>query len=217
MSTKHIKVPFLTKSVDEGRVVGYGSVFGNVDLVGDIIERGAFSRWAERHKKAMASGDAFGIPMLWQHDAGEVIGAWDEFHEDDYGLMLSGNLVLETQRGREAHALLKHRAIQGLSIGFSIPEGGEHYDRKRDANVITDVNLFEVSVVTFPANPSANVLDVKRSPRELEKLLRDVGFSRKEAKALIAEGWQGLERRDAEANTDALSELLQAIKQATTT
>lgn len=212
MKTKHLKIPFAVKSADEsGRVTGYGSVFGNVDLVGDIIERGAFAEWAARQKQTLAEGGN-GLPMLWQHNAGEVIGTWDEFTEDDHGLKLSGGLVLETQRGREAHALLKHKAIGGLSIGFSIPEGGEYYDRDRKANVITNVNLFEVSLVTFPANPAAGVLDVKSSPRHVEKLLRDVGFSRNEAKAFIAEGWKGV-RRDAD--PDELSDLLNIIKQAT--
>lgn len=109
--------------------------------------------------------------------------------EDQKGLAVVGQLAMDTTRGREAHALLKMRAINGLSIGFYSKEW--KYDTENDVRTLTEVDLWETSLVTFPANSAARVTAVKsietlESLREVEMMLRDRGFTKTEAVALVA-------------------------------
>lgn len=135
---------------DAGTFVGYGSVFGNRDLGGDVVESGAFKRSLKEN----------GIPaLLWQLDTRNPIGIYKEVTEDRSGLKVRGELNLETTQGREAHALLKQGALGGLSIGYSIKES--HYDRKTNTHHLQDLDLFEISLVTMPMNPQATVSGVK--------------------------------------------------------
>lgn len=177
---------------------GYGSVYGVIDAYGDIVERGAF---AESLRKSHESGV---MPaMLWQHNAASPIGVWTEMREDEYGLHVVGQLA-DTMLGNEAYTLMKMGALSGLSIGYSVVR--EEYDRTRDARLLKQINLWEVSPVTFPANGDARVEAVKAtdsSYRGLERILRDVGFSRSESKLIASRGLGAL--REAEA-TDKLSE-----------
>lgn len=170
---------------------GYGSVFGVIDSYGDSVLPGAF---AATIRKAEESGR---MPaMLWQHDPSQVIGVWRSMREDAHGLHVVGELA-DTQLGREAYALLKMGALSGLSIGYSV--SGERYDRERDVRELTGIDLWETSLVTFPANADARVAavkDAKRgSYRGLERILREAGFSRSEAKAIASAGMRSL--RDA--------------------
>lgn len=173
------------KSTDDtGAVEGYGSVFGVRDDYGDIIMAGAFEASLAAHKAAGT------LPaMLWQHDATEPIGVWNEIVEDAKGLRIKGQLALETVRGREAHALLKIGALNGLSIGFEAIEWS--YDG--ELRILAVVDLWEISLVTFPANRQARVTNVKaadaagiKTIRQAEQALRDAGVSADTAKALIA-------------------------------
>jgi HK97 family phage prohead protease len=130
--------------------------------------------------------------MLWQHDAEEPIGIWTEMSEDKNGLKIKGQLSLETTRGKEAHALVKMGALNGLSIGF-VSKAWE-YDKEKETRTLTEIDLWEVSVVTFPANSKARVTSVKRADvaeistiRQAEKALRDAGFSDDAAKAFVAQ------------------------------
>lgn len=206
LQSKRLNFQFEIKAVSEtGAFEGYGSVFGVKDSYREIVEPGAFKESLAKHK---AKGT---MPaLLWQHNPGEPIGVWTEMAEDETGLLCKGQLVLETQRGAEAHALLKAKALSGLSIGF-VPVT-ETYDK--DANVVrlNAVDLWECSVVTFPANQAAQITVVKSSTlpntiREFEAMLRDVaGFGAKDAKALASGGWKALGRRDGEGpetDTDA--------------
>jgi len=169
-----------------------------IDAYGDIVERGAF---AESLRKSHESGV---MPaMLWQHNAASPIGIWTEMREDEYGLHVVGQLA-DTTLGNEAYTLMKMGALSGLSIGYSVVR--EEYDRQRDARLLKQINLWEVSPVTFPANGDARVEAVKAtdsSYRGLERILRDVGFSRSESKLIASRGLGAL--REAEA-TDTLSE-----------
>ena len=173
------------KSVsDDGIIEGYGSVFGVRDSYSDIVAPGAFKASLAEHKAAGT------MPaMLWQHDASAPIGVWTSMVEDQKGLAVVGQLAMDTTRGREAHALLKMRAINGLSIGFYSKEW--KYDTENDVRTLTEVDLWETSLVTFPANSAARVTAVKsietlESLREVEMMLRDRGFSKTEAVALVA-------------------------------
>lgn len=175
------------KASDNGIVEGYGSVFNVKDNYSDIIAKGAFLDSLASHK---ANGT---MPaMLWQHDASQPIGVWTEMSEDENGLRIKGKLAMETVKGREAHELLKMGALTGLSIGFMTKKWD--YDQQSEVRTLTDVDLWEVSLVTFPANEKARVTSVKASDidaittiREAETTLRDAGFSSKAAKAFIAE------------------------------
>ena len=208
LRTKRLNRPFEIKSVsDEGTFSGYGSVFGVVDSYRDVVIKGAFARTLDAWK---AKG---GMPaLLWQHRWDEPIGVWSKMVEDDHGLYVEGQLALKTQRGAEAHELLKLKAIRGLSIGFNIGADGFEYDKTTDAYLLKQVDLWETSLVTFPANEEATVEEVKTAinggPKEIERLLRDAGFSRTQAKALLADGLRGL--RDAEPGIAEVRALMQA-------
>lgn len=147
----------LSEVSDAGRFSGYASVFGNVDSYGDIVERGAFARTID------AKGGRF--PILWQHNAEEPIGVSVAMGEDPHGLAVDGELNLETRRGREAHALLKQGALEGLSIGYETVNAERDGKHRR----LTEVKLWEFSVVTFPANQLATVTAVKAAA-QLEAL-----------------------------------------------
>lgn len=166
---------------------GYGSVFGVVDSYQDVVLPGAFAATLE---KATATGR---MPaMLWQHDPSQVIGVWRVMVEDSRGLYVMGELA-DTQLGREAYALLKLGALSGLSIGYSVT--GDRYDRERDVRELTGIELWETSLVTFPANGESRVQAVKEAPttyRGLERILREAGFSRSEAKAIASGGMRAL-------------------------
>ena len=172
---------------------GYGSVFGVVDSYGDVVMPGAF---ADTIRKAEGSGR---MPaMLWQHDPSQVVGVWRTMREDARGLHVVGELA-DTQLGREAYALLKMGALSGLSIGYSV--SSERYDRERDVRELVGIELWETSLVTFPANTDARVAAVKDarsgSYRGLERILREAGFSRSEAKAVATAGMRALREASA--------------------
>jgi hypothetical protein len=122
-------------------------LFGVADQLGDLVERGAFARSLAALKAAGRS-----VKLLWQHDPAEPMGVWDMVREDDVGLKVRGRLLIETRRGREALALLRAGAMDGLSIGYRAVrtvrgEGG--------GRVLTEIDLWEVSLVTFPMLPDA--------------------------------------------------------------
>lgn len=170
---------------DDGSIEGYGSVFGVLDNWADVIEQGAFADSLAAHKAAGT------MPaMLWQHDADHPIGVWTEMVEDARGLRVKGQLALDTVKGQEARALLKMGAINGLSIGFISKQWS--YDVDTDVRSLTEVDLWEVSLVTFPANEKARVTNVKSSPddvhtrKDAEGILRQAGFSKSDATALVS-------------------------------
>lgn len=150
---------------EDGTVEGYGSVFGVRDNYDDVIAKGAFIQSLKDHKAAGT------MPaMLWQHDADKPIGVWTEMVEDEKGLRIKGQLAMETVKGKEAHALLKMGALNGLSIGFMSKEWA--YDRETEVRTLTAIDLWEVSLVTFPANEKARVTNVKASPDDVAKAIK---------------------------------------------
>jgi HK97 family phage prohead protease len=185
MERRNVDCRFEVRAVSEnGEIEGYGSAFHVLDSYSDVIVPGAFKGTLESHKSAGT------MPaMLWQHDMREPIGVWKAMDEDDKGLAVRGQLAMDTVRGREAHSLLKMGALNGLSIGFWSKQWT--YDTDKDVRTLTQVDLVELSVVTMPANPAARVTAVRsieaiESVREVEMMLRDRGFSKREAVALIA-------------------------------
>lgn len=187
MSDLHtLNVPFELKEVQEdGTFKGYGAIFGNVDLGRDRIHKGAFAETLKLVKEGKRK-----IKMLWQHDRHQPIGVYPVLKEDDAGLYLEGKLVLEVQRAKEAHALMKADALGGLSIGFRT----KRYDIDTDERVrnLYELDLHEVSPVTFPMNEEATITAVK-SVRDFEEwLTRDAGFTRSEARTIINKGYKAL-------------------------
>ncbi|MCK6444565.1 phage major capsid protein [Elstera cyanobacteriorum] len=149
----------------EGRVEGYGTVFEVPDLEGDIITPGAFAASLDRHRQAGTAPR-----LLWQHDPTQPIGRWVEVREDARGLRLTGQLALETQAGREAYALLKQGALDGLSLGFLIRRAESAGPGQRR---ILEADLLECSPVTFPCHPEARVLTVKTLPSHKEQIMTE--------------------------------------------
>ena len=139
----------------DGSFEGYASVFGKVDLRRDLVEPGAFRASLERRGTA-------GIRMLFQHDPAEPIGTWTEVREDARGLRVKGRLSLAVARGREVHALMRQGGLDGLSIGFRTVRA--RTDAKSGVRRISEVDLWEISIVTFPMLPEARVAAVKAAP-----------------------------------------------------
>lgn len=188
---------------EDGTVEGYGSVFGVRDNYDDVISKGAFVQSLKDHKAAGT------MPaMLWQHDADKPIGIWTEMVEDEKGLRIKGQLAMETVKGKEAHALLKMGALNGLSIGFMAKEWA--YERDTEVRTLTAIDLWEVSLVTFPANEKARVTNVKsaeelQAPKDAEKALRDAGFSKSDATAFVSRVMRMGEARSDSANSTVVA------------
>ena len=188
MELRYIERPFEIKAVEEdGIFEGRGSVFGNVDSYTEIVAPGAFTdtlaAWKAQNRLP---------PVLWQHRSGEPIGPHLEMEERADGLYCKGQLLVnDVQRAKEARALMKAKAVNGLSIGFVTRE--DAYDRVTGIRTLKKVDLWEVSVVTFPANPAAQISSVKsaidgiQTFAEAESFLREVGrLSKADATGFIA-------------------------------
>lgn len=193
---------------DDGVIEGYGSVFGVKDNYDDVIAKGAFMDSLKAHKAAGT------MPaMLWQHDSDKPIGVWTEMVEDEKGLRIKGQLAMETVKGKEAHALLKMGALNGLSIGFMSKQWA--YDRDTEVRTLTEIDLWEVSLVTFPANEKARVTNVKSSPddvntpKDAERILREAGISKADATALVSRVMRMGEER-----SDSVDSTAKALKSA---
>lgn len=208
---KHLDKGFELKEVTAtGAFCGYGSVFDVVDGGDDVVAPGAFKASLDEYaaKNRLPA-------LLWQHDRGQPIGAYQSMKEDSVGLYLEGKLALKTQKGAEALELMQMGAISGLSIGFMSRD--DAYDQKTGVRTIKQADLWEVSLVTFPMNDAARVTSVKAAIDEItdfksaERYLRDAGgFSRSEALALVARV-KSLTLRDAVAEDETKS-ILQALR-----
>ncbi len=212
MKTSTFDCPIEIKDFDEkkGTFSGHLAVFGNLDSFRDIIQQGAFTRTLNELK---SSGRK--LPMLWQHDRHEPIGMFPKAVEDDKGLFVEGKLAINTQRGSEARELLAMGAISGMSIGFNTKSFV--MDNENEIRTLTDIDLWEGSIVTFPANDAARIDVVKelRSIRDLERHLRESGLPRSVATSIALRGYDGLGLRESAddqeivAGLNRLSDLLQ--------
>lgn len=212
---KHFDVPFEIKQItDAGEFEGYASVFDVVDLHNERVARGAFEEslkeWRAKNRLP---------PMLWQHNMDEPIGFFTEMAEDEDGLRVKGQLLIDdVAKAREARALMQHRVLGGLSIGFMAIR--DSWDQRTEVRTLEQIKLMEVSAVTFPANEAAIIesvrslsdarmkaADVHRvirhlealidedrsdltvpSQKECERALREAGASRSVAKGIVAHG-----------------------------
>ncbi|HEX2555855.1 MAG TPA: HK97 family phage prohead protease [Microvirga sp.] len=171
---KLLAEPLQTVEAD-GVFEGYASLFGVADLGRDVVMPGAFAQTLRRRGAA-------GIRMLWQHDPAEPIGRWLALAEDARGLRVRGRLNLAVERAREVHALLREGAVDGLSIGFRVLRARP--DRAAGLRRLEALDLWEVSVVTFPMLPGARVGAVKREEPAAPALAL-AGLIRREAGRLF--------------------------------
>ena len=141
----------------DGAVEGYASLFGAVDQARDMVMPGAFTQ-------TLQSRGLRRIPMLFQHDPSEPVGIWLELREDWRGLWARGRLIPEVARGRELMALVGEGAIDGLSIGYRTVRG--RIDPKTRIRRLYQVDLWEVSIVTFPLLAGARVHAVKKNVQQ---------------------------------------------------
>ena len=161
----------------EGQVIeGYASYFGKPDKGGDIVMPGAYARSLAALERAGRR-----VKMLWQHDPAEPIGIWDEVREDDKGLYVKGRLLGDVARAREAAALIGAGAIDGLSIGYRTLKAEKDGKGHR---LLTELELWEVSLVTFPMLPEARVGSKGSSPDEAA--LRELAGIFEEARRMLA-------------------------------
>lgn len=206
---------------EEGSFAGYGAIFNNVDLDGDRIAPGAFTKSLARIGKSGAMP-----PILWGHNPGDVIGVTTAMSEDALGLKMSAMLVLEVGRAREGHALLKAGAIRGLSIGYVTVKAG----KDGNVRVLEELDLWEVSLTPFPANPKAMVQAVKTatpitdfarrlrdgeppSIKEFEDILREAGVPKVLAQQIASVGYAKAIRSESEgkASEQAIRDLRDAV------
>jgi HK97 family phage prohead protease len=139
---------------DDGTFTGYASLFGVTDLGGDSVQPGAFTKSLKRKPAAK-------VKMLRGHDTSDPIGVWTSIVEDARGLKATGQLILTTVKGRETYELLKVGALDGLSIGYRTKS--ETFDRIKKVRMLNELELHEISIVTFPMLPTATIARVKSS------------------------------------------------------
>lgn len=210
-------VPMEVKSVDDaGQFSGYASIFGNVDEGYDVVEKGAFKKFAKTRDGK--------IRVLFQHDAygrtqsaGLPIGK-ATVEQDEKGLAFDGQLVMDDPFVQRVHTHLKAKTLDGMSIGFDILPGGAEFT-EGGVRKLKALHLWEISVVTFGMNPKARVEAVKRAGqittiREYEDFLREeAGFSNAQAKLLAAGGYKALQSaRDESGEVKAAQQLTELVE-----
>lgn len=160
--------PARLEHLGRGEFEGYASLFGVADGAGDVVAPGAFAASLRRRP-------AGAVRMLYQHFAHEPLGVWDEIKEDRRGLYVRGRLVLDVVRAREVRALIESGALDGLSIGFRTVRARS--DREAGLRTLLEIDLWEISVVTFPllggggvtamGEKRALIDDIRRATRKL--------------------------------------------------
>ncbi|WP_151742891.1 MULTISPECIES: HK97 family phage prohead protease [unclassified Acinetobacter] len=178
---------------EDGFFSGYGAVFGNIDWYNDVILPGAFTaslaKWRAKNKMP---------PVLWNHNDSEPIGIYTNIYEDDKGLFVEGQLLInDVPRAKSTHALLKAGAIDGLSIGYSTKKANQQGNGVRE---LIEVDIGEISIVTQPANDRSLITSVKSkldegelpTLPEFEKFLRESGFSKSQSVVIASKGLRTL-------------------------
>jgi uncharacterized protein len=163
----------------DGTVEGYASLFGEIDQARDMVMRGAFAQ-------TLATRNIRRVPMLFQHDPTEPVGVWLELREDHRGLFARGRLIPEVARGRELLSLLRAGAVDGLSIGFRTSKA--RIDPRTRIRRLLAVDLWEISIVTFPLLAGARVRAVKQATSKA-KLSHARTRAEREWGAVAREAW----------------------------
>lgn len=187
---------FKFAGMQDGQFTAYASVFNGVDAYKDTILPGAFADTIKDRKQP--------VRMFWQHDPGIVIGKWLDIREDDKGLLVVGEFTPHNTNSENAYASMKHGAIDSLSIGYSVSQGG-FKNKPKDCDCsdtdwclhqpgrdISKIELIEISPVSLPADSHASVSAVKMegitSLKDAELMLRDSAqFTRKMATSFVSQ------------------------------
>lgn len=213
-----VKLDF--KVSEEGVFTGYGSTFGNVDDGNDVMLPGAFL-------SSLKKRGPMGVKMLWMHCPDDPIGVWETIEEDKNGLKVQGRLLLSIQKAREIYDLMKAGIVDSLSVGFRTVKAT--YDTAMSARKLQEVDLWEISPVTFAMNSQAKIQMVKGglelpTRKEMETLLRNEGgFSIADARKAAAvlrkslrngeeEPAKTLRNEDVRAVSSALENLMRSIR-----
>lgn len=156
---------FLVKAVDDakGIIQAYASKFDNIDEYKDVVLSGAYKRTLTNQRKA---NRPYLYTYLYQHEPSLIVGGIKEAEEDRLGLLYQAQCNLDTQLGRETYSNAKMGVLYQSSIGYDIPDGGAEY--KEGIRYLKEIRLWEISLVTFAANPEATVVGVKSSQRPYE-------------------------------------------------
>jgi uncharacterized protein len=190
VNVEYITVPLEVKSLESGQFEGYGSTFGNVDLGGDVVMKGAFRKSLQQYK---TEGQ---LPqMFWMHKPDQIPGKWLDMSEDSKGLKVKGEL-LPTSIGNDVKILMGAKAVRALSIGFSL-DTQDAYEFRDGVRLLHEINLWEVSPVSMPMNPKAKISAVKALlhkqgigladfKRQLEEWFREKGLSKSQSIALAS-------------------------------
>jgi uncharacterized protein len=212
MEMLHKSFALSVKATDDAArtIQGYAATYGNVDLGGDMIVAGAFT---DSLKVRMPK-------MLSQHDTCVLPGIWTKATDDSNGLLLDG-LFANTPTGNEHYELTKMGALDRLSIGYTVVDAEYATVDGQSVRILKTLDLWEVSIVTFPMNEQARITNVKNAhdnERDFEKFLREAGYSRDAAKIITARGFKALSgQREAEAEeVRQLAHLLNQFQPLTT-
>jgi HK97 family phage prohead protease len=197
--------------VETGVIEGLASLYLNEpDSYGDLIAKGAYQKTLAQHAQEGT------LPvMLWAHDIREPIGRWTEMKETDKGLFVRGQLNLETDAGKRAHAHVKAGDVRGLSIGYSIYPDGYTYNTD-GTRTLKAIDLKEISIVSIAAQRQAAITAVKSfsSRAELESILRD-HLPGRAVKKLLSGGWSALSDDEGEQPNPDIEELAKRVQRAT--
>ncbi|KJV69369.1 HK97 family phage prohead protease [Candidatus Neoehrlichia procyonis] len=156
MKKKVCNLLLAKNNVEEyGVFSGYASVFNTIDCQNDIIKPGAFSDTIKTGKKIM---------FLWQHNKNEPIGKIISMIEDTFGLYITVKLILEIKKAKEAYLMIKKGIINSLSIGYQVVN--YYIDKNSDLRIIKKIDLWEISLVTFPSNIHAQITNIKNTSEE---------------------------------------------------
>lgn len=225
---KELAPVFNIKELDEstGAFSGYGSVFNVVDSHNEKVLPGAFKKSLAESKKAK-----FMPKLFWQHRSDEPIGRWINIAEDEVGLLCEGQLNLSVQRGKEAHAHLIAKDVDGLSIGYREVKTNEP-ENDGDPRELVQVRLLEVSIVSLASNGLSRVLDVKSEKnwsrfeefarairdgeplpiKEFEDLLREAGVPKSMAVSIASVGYAKAIRSESGGENAGATELRDALR-----
>lgn len=200
---------------EDGFFSGYCNVFDIPDGYDEVVRRGAFADslkgWNAQNKMP---------PVLWNHDRSQPIGVWTLLKEDEHGLYGEGRLLInDVVRAKEIHALLLAGAIDGLSIGYRLNKW--IYNEKDKVLELLEIDLKEISIVTFPANEESRVEVVKSALAkgslptlsEFEKALRDLGFSKAQATIVAGHGLRKLLQGEPEEQLGNALTILKSINE----
>ncbi len=169
---------FDAATTKEGCVIeGYASIFGNIDQSGDVVAPDAFATSLMRRGAGQ-------VRMLWQHDPSQPVGVWERIEADARGLFVRGRLLSDVARGREALSLLRAGAIDGLSIGFKTIRS--RIDDRTGVRMLLEIDLWEISIVTFPMNEGARVASVKQQHSFEDQELHELALAIRRATRAMA-------------------------------